>query len=90
MSPLQAVPDPIPDVDRESLSLFGEWLSAVEAAASLRDAMKGRRVRYVGLFGTSASLVEGTVKDLSSTGFKVLWDGTQRADWVHPDGVKFI
>lgn len=90
MSQLRAVPDPIPDVDGETLSLFGEWLSAVEAAAALRDAMKGRRVRYVGLFRNAASPVEGTIKDVTSSGFKVLWDGTQRTDWVHPDGVMFI
>lgn len=85
-----AVPDPIPDADRETLTLFGEWLSAVEAAAALRNAMKGRRVRYVGLFRNAENPVEGVIKDVTSAGFKVQWDGTKKADWVHPDGVEFI
>lgn len=90
MRSLVAVPDPIPDVDREALTLFGEWLSAVEAAAALRDAMKGRRVRYVGLFRNAENPVEGVIKDVRSLGFKVQWDSTKKADWVHPDGVEFI
>lgn len=90
MRSLVAVPDPIPDADPEALTLFGEWLSAVEAAAALRDAMKGRRVRYVGMFRNAENPVEGVIKDVRSLGFKVQWNNTKNADWVHPDGVEFI
>lgn len=85
-----AVPDPIPDTDHEALNLFGEWLSAVEAAAALRDAMKGRRVRYVGLFRNAENPIEGVIKDIRALGFKVQWDNSKKTDWVHPDGVEFI
>lgn len=90
MSPLRAVQPPIPEPDSEALSSFREWRVAVDAAAALRDAMKGRHVRFVGMFGDAASQPEGRIKDVTSAGFKVQWHGSTQAEWIDPDSVRFI
>lgn len=90
MSPLRAVQDPEPLPESEALSVFREWRVAVDAAAALRDAMKGRRVRFVGMFGNAAHQPEGRIKDVTSAGFKVLWDGAPAPEWIDPDSVVFL
>ncbi len=90
MSPLRAVPVTVPSPDNEALDVFREWRVAVDAAAALRDAMKGRRVRFVGMFRNAASQPEGRIKDVTSAGFKVQWDGTTRTEWIDPDSVVFL
>jgi hypothetical protein len=90
VSPLRAVQE-FPQAETEPLTLFREWRSAVDAAAARRDAMKGRRVRFVGMFGNATSQPEGVIKDVTSAGFKVLWNnGATRAEWIDPDSVVFI
>ena len=69
---------------------FGEWRRAAEAAATHRDAMKGRRIRFVGMFGNATSQPEGRIKDVTAAGFKVLWDGSTVPEWIDPDSVVFI
>jgi len=90
MSPLRAVSSPIPAADSEVLDKFREWRAAVDAAAALRDAMKGRRVRFVGMFRNATTQPEGRIKDVTSAGFKILWDGTTTTEWIDPDSVVFI
>lgn len=90
MSPLRAVQAPIPDHASEALDVFREWRAAVDAAAALRDAMKGRRVRFVGMFRNATTQPEGRVKDVTAAGFKIQWDGTTTAEWIDPDSVVFI
>lgn len=90
MSPLRAVSAPIPAADSEVLDKFREWRAAVDAAAALRDAMKGRRVRFVGMFRNATTQPEGRIKDVTSAGFKILWDGTTTTEWIDPDSVVFI
>lgn len=90
MSPLRAVQES-PAAESEPLTLFREWRAAVDAAAVRRDAMKGRHVRFVGMFGNALSQPEGIIKDVTSAGFKVLWsNGTTHAEWTDPDSVVFI
>ncbi|MGY4543238.1 hypothetical protein ACVWY0_003171 [Arthrobacter sp. UYNi723] len=90
MSPLRAVQPPIPEPDSEALSSFREWRVAVDAAAALRDAMKGRRVRFVGMFRNASVQPEGRIKDVTSAGFKIEWDGGTQSQWIDPDSVVFI
>lgn len=65
-----------PLADSEPLTSFREWRGAVDAAAALRDSMKGRRVRFVGMFRNASHQPTGRIKDVTSAGFKVLWDGS--------------
>lgn len=80
----------VPLTDSEPLSTFREWRGAVDAAAALRDAMKGRHVRFVGMFRNAHHQPTGRVKDVTAAGFKVQWDGTTRSEWIDPDSVVFI
>jgi hypothetical protein len=86
---MHAVPAPMPAPDNEPLDSFREWRRAVDAAAALRDAMKGRHVQYVGMFHNKTGPI-GRIKDVTSAGFKVQWDGTTTCEWIDPDGVVFI
>lgn len=90
MSPLRAVQDAVPDPASEALDSFREWRSAVDAAAVLRDAMKGRRVRFVGMFRNASSQPEGRIKDVTAAGFKIQWDDGPSSQWIDPDSVVFI
>lgn len=79
-----------PLADSEPLSAFREWRGAVDAAAALRDAMKGRRIRFVGMFGNASHQPTGRIRDVTSAGFKVLWDESTHTEWIDPDSVVFI
>ncbi|MDN4646121.1 hypothetical protein [Arthrobacter sp. PsM3] len=90
MSALHLAPVPAQEPDSEALTSFREWRVAVDAAAALRDAMKGRRIRFVGMFRNAAHQPTGRIKDVTSAGFKVLWDGSTQTEWTDPDSVLFI
>lgn len=90
MSALHFAPIPVPEPDSEPISTFREWRAAVDAAAALRDAMKGRRIRFVGMFRNATNQPTGRIKDVTSAGFKVLWDGSTTTEWIDPDSVVFI
>ena len=87
---LHALPPHTPTPDSEPLSAFREWRGAVDAAAALRDAMKGRRVRYVGMFRNAHNQPTGRIKDVTAAGFKIQWDGTTRTEWIDVESVVFI
>lgn len=89
MSALHFAPLPAQQPDGEPLTSFREWRGAVDAAAALRDAMKGRRVRFVGMFGNAATQPTGRIKDITAAGFKILWDGSTVAEWIDPESVIF-
>jgi hypothetical protein len=80
----------VPLADSEPLSAFREWRGAVDAAAALRDSMKGRRVRFVGMFRNSQHQPIGRIKDVTAAGFKIQWDDMTATEWIYPDSVIFI
>lgn len=90
MSAAQVLPLPTPVPDPEPLKAFAQWRAAVDAAAVLRDSMKGRRVRFVGMFGNATTQPTGRIKDVTAAGFKILWDGSTTAEWIDPESVVFI
>jgi hypothetical protein len=90
VSALRFAPLPAPEPAGEALTSFREWRVAVDAAAALRDAMKGRRVRFVGMFRNASHQPTGRIRDVTSAGFKVQWDGTTQTEWIDPDSVVFI
>lgn len=90
MSAAQALPPSSAVSDSEPLASFREWRSAVDAAAALRDAMKGRRIQFVGMFRNASHQPKGRIRDVTSAGFKVQWDGTTQSEWIDPDSVVFI
>jgi hypothetical protein len=87
---LYAVPTPPPLPEDEALTLFREWRTAVDAAAALRHAMVGRRIRFVGMFRNAITQPDGRIKDVTAAGFKIQWDGTTQTEWIDVDSVVFI
>ena len=92
MTPLRALPDPgfAPVPDTDALDAFRTWRGAVDAAAALRKAMIGRRVKYVGMLRNNREHRQGRINNVTSAGFSVQWDATRTTDIVHPDSVVFI
>lgn len=84
-----AIPSMHPVSDPETLKAFVQWRAAVDAAAALRDAMKGRHVRFVGMFGNAVSQPTGRIKDVTAAGFKIRWDGSTVTEWIDPESVIF-
>jgi hypothetical protein len=80
----------VPLTESEPLSAFREWRGAVDAAAALRDAMKGRHVRFVGMLRNASHQPTGRIRDVTAAGFKIRWDGSTVTEWIDPESVIFI
>jgi hypothetical protein len=76
-------------LENTAFAHYQQFTACVEQMKRARRAMIGKRVEYYPFGHEPTAPMRGTIREMSSTGLKVRWDGDSIARYVHADDVRY-